>query len=90
MILPRTIYFAAIDFAKYGTFFTDPQDKMSDAVSLCMPDPGDEQRPFRIFCVEFCPDTNLPERIQDVTEEAVAEYNKFLASRGLSAIEDAA
>jgi hypothetical protein len=89
MILPRTIYFAAKDYERHGIGFTDPQDSADAALDIVLEYKGDPVA-IRIFRVDFCPNTNLPELIQDVTEETVAARNAWLAERGIAKIEVAA
>lgn len=86
-IFPQRLYFAARDFGKDGFgMCADLTEDLDAAIDAALPGYGDELKPFRIFCIEFCTDTNLPERTTDVTEDAIRERNEWLATQGISPI----
>lgn len=89
-ILPRTIYFATVDFGRDGIGFGgDFSETAGDALDRAM---GSVFEPvdLRIFRVDFDPDNNLPECIRDVTEDTIRERNEWLAAQGRRQIEVAA
>lgn len=72
MILPRKIFFVVKDFENLGIGFGgDPVETLDDAIDQALSHYSPERKDFRIFQVDMDPDTNRPERIEDVTEDAM-------------------
>jgi hypothetical protein len=73
MILPRKIFVVVKDFGDCKAFGGDFVETLDDAIDQAVNNLGDGLRPFRIFQLEFDPDTNRPDRFEEVTDEEILE-----------------
>lgn len=78
--MPATIYFVTTTCRLIeGPYFSgDFTEDLDDALDQACDLKGD----FRIFHMDFDPDTNMPETARDVTEDALIQRNALLAARG--------
>lgn len=88
LTMPQRIYFALTESKQVeGPFFAgDMSEDLDVVLDDALPGPSGDCPPFRIFCIEFDPDTNMPERTTDVTEDAIRNRNEWLVSQGRSPI----
>ena len=90
MNMPRTFFFALTDHGpKIGIgFVCDPYDNADAALDMAT-SPFFEGQPFRIYRMDML-ENGLPECVRDVTEDAIADRNEWLAEQGRDPIEVAA
>jgi hypothetical protein len=87
MKLPRTLYLCLKDFGREGIGVGgDPTEDLDAALDQAVNSYSDKIEPFVILQLESDPDTGRVERIDDVTEDAIAQRNELLDRRGIDPI----
>lgn len=87
-VLPLKWFFATVDYGRLGVGFGgDFYESADQAVENALDKNGDGYSPFRVFQVDMDPDTNMPERIVDVTEDTMRDWNEMLEKRGQKPLE---
>ena len=87
MKLPRTLYLCLKDFGRVGIGVGgDPVEDLDDALDQAVEPCGDKREPFVILQIDSDPDTGRVERIDDITEDAIAKRNELLDRRGIEPI----
>ena len=84
MKLPRTMYLCLKDFGRDGLGVGgDPSEDLDAVIDQAV---SDEREPFVILQIDSDHDTGRVERIDDITEDAIAQRNELLDRRGVDPI----